>query len=798
MRIWEALIFFLSLWTSDLLILNGISKFENDKKVPIYFLLLYLLCSLGYGALQYFTQAFYQDLYLVTHIVFFLNNLWLLIFFRNSVVRYNDTIPIGRYFVFSILIFLIPISVGMYFNPVQDFQLLMLELSYLLGIIPMVVYTSMLAGISVGSAVWGIIIACFLFTADFFLRYNFFALLSTDFRMVISEVIRACLVLLVSVFGRLGHMIPPGTNREVILGTQKLNNLFFGLIALFPVMIFYTVFWQVNLNDRKIQQKEIQLSKDIFLISSKMLEDQSESYLRILKEAQDSTSLATAQWKLKTFLFTNPEIEIAQLLTSYPITYQDQEILFERGKITFYSRTKHGWGIKLVINMELLYPKLPLNDSQRLYVFLENTSLLFPVARPMEREAVFYNLDAREYVFTNTLTLFEKTFQAFLIFQTSPATVNLFTILFLLGAILVLVLIWWFYGFFVHQWEAKAREKVLSLNRAKQEYGEQVGRLENSLKLISGDLEITSDKLDQFSQTVYQLTDSFSNFDFQKGPTYELKILYDKLLSIMNWLDQIIFFQKNEEKGKVLAFSGSEPAFASLPVSFVKNGKELSTGFLEGIPSKTVAIDKRDFVLMALLKNKNYDPSEYEFHFLRTLFNISELYLKIFYSAKRNETISQKYMLLSRFQMEAASKPADIRKEKSLTQATLQLLKKIYPDGSLWGLIVSNPPDYDFYKLEGKKENALFEHTQLSGSQYETIKGKIDYGKPFMGDISEQDGLIPDTHARMFMPLFHRSEKKKALITEFPYFKIFSNVEKEFLFFVCQIIGELFESVAKD
>ena len=323
MSVWEALVFSISLITSNLLILNGIAKFDLKGKTPFTFLLMAFATSTGYGLLRYVTIILYDDFYLVTNILFFLNNLWLLVFFRNAVVQYNDRIPIGRYFVLSIVCFLLPISIGLFFNPINNFETLMVQMSYMLGIIPMVVYSSMLAGVSVGSAFWGIIIACFLFSVDFFLRFGFFHILQTEFQEVISETFRVVSILLISIFGHYGQPIPPGKIREVIPGTQRLNNIFFALIAFFPVMIFYTVFWQVNLNDRKMQQKEIELSKEVFMISSRMLEEKIDTYSRIVNEVKNSANLATAQWKLKTFLFTDPEIDVKSGDILGPYTFEN-------------------------------------------------------------------------------------------------------------------------------------------------------------------------------------------------------------------------------------------------------------------------------------------------------------------------------------------------------------------------------------------------------------------------------------------------------------------------------------------
>jgi hypothetical protein len=682
--------------------------------------------------------------------------------------------------------------------------------------------------------VWGLIIACFLFSVDFYIRFEFFSIIKSEFIEVISEVFRAVSILLISIFGHYGHMIPPAKSREEIPGTQRLNNLFFALIAFFPVMIFYTIFWQVNLNDRKMQQKEIQLSKEVFLISTKMIEERVEGYSRIMKELQGSTSLATAQWKLKTFLFTDPEIEIAQLVTSYPITYKDEEVIFEKGRVTFYNRSEQGWGIKLSVNMETVYKQFPLNDSQQLYAFLDNTTFVYPPGKSKEYSMLFTGLSDRDYVYKNSLTLFDKPFETYLVFSTSPTSINVVTLSFLLGTVFVMVLIWWFYGFYIHQWEKKAREKMISLNQAKEEYGEQVGRLESLLKLVSGDLELTTDKLGQFSRTVYQLTDSFSNFDFQKGPSFELKQLYDKLLSIMSWVENIIFFQKGTAKGKVLAFSGSEPAYKELPPTVLNTSKESWVGPFSlttthsvtedsGTPSrnpslssdpKTVFIDKHDLLLAVFLKDRSYEPSNYELHFLHTLFNISELYIKIFYSTKRNDTFSQKYMLLSRFQLNLLPLLCgryDPRTQKNtvrndlppiLTDMLLKFLKKIYPDAALVGLITSeNDDSHDLTLVSIKEESPtkreseesfVSESEVLSEETYPKIEEFVS-GKPLMGEIRESKGLIPGAHSRILLPLLIRNRQKASLIIEFTYFKVFSNNEKEYLFFLSQIIGELLD-----
>ena len=837
MSVWEALVFSISLITSNLLILNGIAKFDLKGKTPFTFLLMAFATSTGYGLLRYVTIILYDDFYLVTNILFFLNNLWLLVFFRNAVVQYNDRIPIGRYFVLSIVCFLLPISIGLFFNPINNFETLMVQMSYMLGIIPMVVYSSMLAGVSVGSAFWGIIIACFLFSVDFFLRFGFFHILQTEFQEVISETFRVVSILLISIFGHYGQPIPPGKIREVIPGTQRLNNIFFALIAFFPVMIFYTVFWQVNLNDRKMQQKEIELSKEVFMISSRMLEEKIDTYSRIVNEVKNSANLATAQWKLKTFLFTDPEIDVAQLLTSYPIMYKDEEVIFEKGRVTFYTRTEQGWGIKLSVNMEVMYAQFPVNESQRFYAFLNDTTFLYPPGQLVEANALFSSIGKRDFVFVNTINLYKKPFSTYLIFTTSPITVNIYTLAFMLGAIFILVLVWWFYGFYVHRWEKTAKEKYFSLNQAKEEYGEQIGRLESSLKLISGDLQITADKLDQFSRTVYQLTDSFSGFDFQKGPSFELKQLYDKLLSIMSWVEEILFFQKSEPKGKLLAFSGGEPILTTLPPSLFQTPKELWVGQLSlGLPedardtvsegltprlkkaltSKAVSIDKRDLILLVLLKSRSYDPSDYEFHFLRTLFNISELYLKIFYSTKRNETISQKYILLCRFQMTLCSPQAlessslgnltgGREGTQKIASAFISFLRKIYPEASLWGLRIGpeeRPEEQTvYYALKSSRSDPnagapfTIEKRRLNEVVKEPFSSSLSPSKPFMGEIAEKEGIAPGSHSRIYLPLYARSESVVALLMEFSFFKVFSNVEKEYLFFLCQILGEAFDAV---
>ncbi|MGB4200805.1 MAG: hypothetical protein WBK65_05260, partial [Thermotogota bacterium] len=51
------------------------------------------------------------------------------------------------------------------------------------------------------------------------------------------------------------------------------------------------------------------------------------------------------------------------------------------------------------------------------------------------------------------------------------------------------------------------------------------------------------------------------------------------------------------------------------------------------------------------------------------------------------------------------------------------------------------------------------------------------------------------SHSRIYLPLYARSESVVALLMEFSFFKVFSNVEKEYLFFLCQILGEAFDAV---
>jgi len=142
---------------------------------------------------------------------------------------------------------------------------------------------------------------------------------------------------------------------------------------------------------------------------------------------------------------------------------------------------------------------------------------------------------------------------------------------------------------------------------------------------------------------------------------------------------------------------------------------------------------------------------------------------------------------------------------QKIASAFISFLRKIYPEASLWGLRIGpeeRPEEQTvYYALKSSRSDPnagapfTIEKRRLNEVVKEPFSSSLSPSKPFMGEIAEKEGIAPGSHSRIYLPLYARSESVVALLMEFSFFKVFSNVEKEYLFFLCQILGEAFDAV---
>src|SRR6056297_1162808 len=221
MVIWQSLILFSSLFISNLIIYKKILSFENNIRIISSIAFAAFLFPLLYGAFYFLSNSVSENFKVIAYGVFFINNAWFLIFLRNSILDYNQKINIGKYFLWTIISLLIPISAILFYNPVEEFTDIIFNSAYLIGIFPMTIFVSILLGISVNSLFWGVFASVAFFSLDFAIRTGLIMVIPTDYQIVISELFRAGFISLFSLVSLFGTQIQKERTSEMIKGTKN-------------------------------------------------------------------------------------------------------------------------------------------------------------------------------------------------------------------------------------------------------------------------------------------------------------------------------------------------------------------------------------------------------------------------------------------------------------------------------------------------------------------------------------------------------------------------------------------------
>ncbi|HPE67931.1 MAG TPA: hypothetical protein P5560_02380 [Thermotogota bacterium] len=793
MSIWESLVFGFALLSSNLLLVKRIQKWEPSGILPFFTLFLCLVSPSVYGLFQWLSRAGLQDARLFQNSIFFLNNLWLLIFFRNSIVSYNEELSIGKYFVSSVLLFLVPVCLGIFFMPNRDFFELIAQVSYVLGLFPMLIFVAMLVGISVDSTPWGVILSCFLFSIDFFLRLGFFDIVPSPFPLVFSEGIRTLLIFLALFLSHFGTPVPRKESPELFSGTRKMNNVFFLLLATFPVLIFNTTFWQMNVNFRETQKREIQLAKDVFSVTLKMLENSSEKYFRVVQDAQNSSNITSAQWKLKTFSFTDPEVQAAQIITSFPLESDQVRVLFENGTIQFLSRNEQGWGIKVQISGERLYRQLPLNAGQSLFVFENQLPVLYPGNVPPSDRS-FLNLGKYAFAFKNEMTLFGHPIEAFLVFETSPPVLGTISLSFLVSSVVILVLIWSFYGFYISNWEKEARKRLMELSRAKQEVDSQKNRLQTSVKVLSADLKLSEKKAAQYLLAFQESLSMMNHFSFEGEKSMELVSLLDRFVKASEWLQNLWLVEKRNDTFLPVSASAHSGQVPTPMEPFSTSWKDQEIPAIAGQTKVSLwSFGEKDTFMWMQPREGVYLPKKGEREWIDSFFHLFTFYIHVSRSSQTNDWISSRYMNITQLVMELSGQEQPTMEVRGET--ILRFCRKVFNDVSHLGILQTDLPGGNsrhFFSPSAKGQ-LVQESLAPDAKRASAYLPALLVGKPlFLTEMENGSALYRTSHSAMLLPLPSTENHAYALLMEYDPYKFFTNPEKECAFFLVKVLSQLF------
>ena len=786
MEIWQSLVLFGSLFVSNLIIYNKILTFENSKKIVISIGFAALLFPLFYGVFYLLSSTSSENFKVMAYGVFFINNAWFLIFLRNSIISYNQTINIGKYFLWTIICLLIPISLILFYNPIAEFTEIIFNTAYLIGIFPMTIFVSILLGISVNSIFWGVFASVAFFSLDFAIRTNLFMVIPNDYTIVISELFRAGFIALFSIISLFGSQIKKEAPSEIIKGTKKLNNLLFMLLTVFPVMVFYTAFWQVNINHKKLQENEVNISQEIFMLSLEKLNDYSNKYSRIIADLLNSPSIASAQWKIDSYKFSNPEIHAGQIIAYKTSPFEGMNMSTQNGMIEFSSDSQKGWAIKLTVDGKKIYNDLPLKSEHQFYVFDDQIPVISPPNIQIQRRELFFS-NKYQYAFESQKKLFDKNMEIIMIFQTPAPELSLFTIYFLFFSVLILVLIWAFYGYYMNNWEKNAMTFFQEAKSETLEYRKKLETIRNSMTFMSKDIS----KKEWITEEIYKhyayLFDFLNSNNFQQKSDIALSYFYKGLKSRIQMFEELYLIKKYLSEKQIFATSDSAKKGEKVEIS---KGQLPNDLILQTNTSSINCVSVEDSELIFCVKKRENSLNILkEQEFLKDLFEVSKFYIKQHNFLTRNDNIFDKtFILLKMFEQ--------IHSLVFLSENwILSLLKEMTT-------LLNKPVFISFYEMQ--KNEIVFK--TLENGQIKTRKTQMpdttesevtEYShlNTLKKDVSEFDHISPEHSlsgsARSFGTIpFYIKGRQSGLYFEYADYRVFSQREIELYFHIAKSISE--------
>jgi len=758
--------------------------FEEKTSLKSFYLAPAIIFPALYGFFYYLSVFYSPNFFIFCYGIFFINNAWFLIYLRNAVINYNEDIMIGRYFLWTIVSLVLPISLIIFFNPTEVFTQIIFSTAYFIGIFPMTIFVAILLGVSVNSVFWGVFASVSFFSIDFAIRSSLIIGIPEDYLLVISELFRASFITLCFVISLFGNSVERKRKEEIIEGTKKLNNILFMLLTIFPVMIFYVSFWQVNLNHEKLQQNEFEVSKEILRLSTEKLENYSEKYTKMIEDVMKSSSIASAQWKVGSYKFSNPEIENAQIITYSSNPFDGINILLKTDTIEYSSNSDKGWGIKLTVNKNKIYNDLPLNEKHSLFVFEDQTPILYPFGYNISRSELTFT-NSYQYAYETPLTLFGKSTDVVLVFQTSSPQISQFTMYFMFFAIFLLVLIWAFYGYYMGNWERKAKKTILNIREKNEETEKKMENMRHSLNYMSKDIsknELQSEEL--FERNSY-LIDFLRNQSFQQGSEIALSFFFRKLKAKMNGIEELYLIRKSISTYHVYACSDSS---TNGKICEIKKMTDKVSDItyqlrLNNIFYHVSGIEDSEYLLF-LRKREDEVQFYKESEFLADLLNISELYIRQQNLLKRNENVFDKTL--------AVIKLLDrIKSEKPFTETwkktILENIRSVVNNPVFMGIFTVSDDDIRISILEKDQLQTVSvedeDHVLLLKLKTET---------PAFENISPSESFSKDARSYGILPFYFKN-KIIGIYMEYTDYRIFSQREIELFFFIAKNISSLKE-----
>lgn len=779
MQIWQSLILFSSLLISNLVIYKKILSFESSKKILSSIAFAAFLFPLLYGAFYFLSSYASENFKVIAYGVFFINNAWFLIFLRNSIIGYNQKLNIGKYFLWTIIGLLIPISLILFYNPVEDFTDIIFNSAYLIGIFPMTIFVSILLGISVNSLFWGVFASVAFFSLDFAIRTGLIMVIPADYQIVISELFRVGFITLFSLVSLFGTQIKKETPSEIIKGTKKLNNLLFMLLTVFPVMIFYTAFWQVNINHKKLQENEINVSQEIFMLSIEKLSDYSDKYTRIVSDLLNSPSIASAQWKIESYKFSNPEIHSGQIITYKSSPFEGPSVLTNNGMIEFTSDSQKGWAIKLIVDSRKIYEELPLKVEHRFYLFDDQTPVLSPPNFQLQRSDLVFS-NKYQYAFESQKKLFEKNMEIIMIFQTPPPELSGFTIYFLFFSVLILVLIWAFYGYYMNNWEKNAKEYLDEVKQESLDYRKKLETIKNSMVYMSKDIS----KKELSSEEIYKRYAYIFNFindnNFHQKSDIALSFFFKGIKSRIKFFEELYLIKKSLSENFIFATSDGSKKNEKIQIEKNTPGNEYT------IVSNTSTLQcvgtEDNELLLCIQKSETSQIILKEREYLEDLLEVCKFYLKQHRILTRNEGIFEKtFRLLKMFEK--------VKVHKYMTEewfiSLLGEMKFILNDPTFLSFYTYNEEDINFYYLNKNqltKKNIPIDETTL-------FLKELKRDSYFFEHISPDESISGYSRSFAIIPFYFKN-KKTGLYFEYSDYRVFSQREIELYFFIAKSLSE--------
>ena len=779
MKIWQSLILFSSLLISNLIIFKKILSFESSKKILSSIAFAAFLFPFLYGFFYFLSGSASENFKVIAYGVFFINNAWFLIFLRNSIIGYNQKLNIGKYFLWTIISLLIPISAILFYNPVEEFTDIIFNSAYLIGIFPMTIFVSILLGISVNSLFWGVFASVAFFSLDFAIRTGLIMVIPVDYQIVISELFRVGFITLFSLVSLFGTQIKKESPSEIIKGTKKLNNLLFMLLTVFPVMIFYTAFWQVNINHKKLQENEINVSQEIFMLSIEKLGDYSDKYTRIINDLLNSPSIASAQWKIESYKFSNPEIHSGQIITYKTTPFEGPNVLTNNGLIEFTSDSQKGWAIKLIIDGTKIYDDLPLKYEHQFYLFDDQTPVLSPPNLQIQRsELVFSN--KYQYAFESQKKLFDKNMEIIMIFQTPPPELSGFTLYFLFFSVLILVLIWAFYGYYMNNWEKSAKEYLDEVKQESLDYRKKLEAIKNSMVYMSKDMskiELTSEEI--YKRYAY-IFDFLNNNNFLQKSDIALSFFFKGIKTRIKSVDEVYLIQKNFSENIIIATSDGSNKGEKIQIDKTpsENKYIISTN---STTLQCLGIEDNE-LLLCIQKNEPSQAFLKEKEFIGDLLEVCKFYIRQHKILTKNEIIFEKtFRLLKMFE--------SVKVHKYMTTEWFKTLLNEMKS------VLNNPIFLAFYEYDEKHVRFHYLNKKNLTEKSIPIEETNMYLNELKRDAYFFEHISPDIsvsgYSRSYGIIpFYFKNTRTGLYFEYSDYRVFSQREIELYFFIAKSLSE--------